>query len=146
MKSFVTEINKDYSLLDNHTGEIKELKRTRVVNVDEFIMFFFASIPELCKLDGLQLKILMCCWKNSTYSKVESEGNIVVNNRLLKDYIKQNVETTDAAIDVCFHRLTERGILVRKCKGTYLLNPKYFFKGSLAKKSKLELRILTEGK
>ena len=60
MENFVTQIDPDYSLLDKHTGEIQEWKRTRVVTVDEFIMFFFASMPDLFQLEGLHMKVLMC--------------------------------------------------------------------------------------
>lgn len=144
MKKFVTQTDPDYSLVDNHTGEIQEWKRTRVVTVDEFIMFFFASMPDLFKLKGLQIKVLMCCWKASTYNNVESEGNIVHNDKLLKKYIRQcGLNITDSAIDVVIHKLAKEEVLIKKCKGTYMLNPRYFFKGKLAKKSRLELRMVT---
>ena len=144
METFVTQQDPDYSLLDNHTGEIIEWKRTRVVSVDEFIMFFFASMPDLFKLKGLQLKVLMCCWKHSTYNNVVEEGNIVSNNKLLKDYIRScGLDITDSAIDVIIHNLAKANILIKKCKGTYMLNPLYFFKGRLAEKSKLELKMVT---
>lgn len=144
-ETFVTEVDPDYKLMDQHTGELQEWRRTRVVTIDEFIMIFFASMPDLFKLEGLQLKVLMCCWKHSTYNNVESEGNLVYNNKLLKDYIRQcGLEITDGAIDVIIHRLSKLGILIKKCKGTYMLNPKYFFKGRLSEKSKLELKFITE--
>ena len=144
MNTFVVQTDPDYSLIDKHTGEIQEWKRTRVVSVDEFIMFFFASMPDLFKLKGLQLKVLMCCWKHSSYGAVETEGNIVCNNRLLKDYIRScGLDISDSAIDVIIHNLAKANILIKKCKGTYMLNPQYFFKGRLAEKSKLELRMVT---
>lgn len=144
MRNFETQVDPDFSLIDNHTGEIQEWRRTKVVSVDEFIMFFFASMPDLFKLKGLQLKVLMCCWKHSTYSDVEKEGNIVYNNRMLKDYIRQcGLDITDGAVDVIIHNLAKDNILIKKCKGAYLLNPQYFFKGKLAERSKLELRMIT---
>lgn len=144
MNTFVTQTDPDYSLLDNYTGEVLEWKRTRVVSVDEFIMFFFASMPDLFKLKGLQLKVLMCCWKHSSYNNVVEEGNIVHNNILLKEYIRScGLDITDSAIDVIIHNLAKANILIKKCKGTYMLNPRYFFKGKLAEKSKLELRMVT---
>lgn len=145
MKAFVTETDPDYALVDKHTGEIKNFKRTRVVNVDEFIMFFFNSIPELVGLEGLHLKILMCCWKASSYNNVETEGNIVNNNKLLKDYIRQcGMDVSDNTVDVVISKLAKKNILIKKCKGTYMLNPNYFFRGRLSEKSKLELKIRTK--
>lgn len=143
MKNFVTQTDPDYSLLDKHTGEIKEWKRTRTVSVDEFIMFFFASMPDLFQLEGLHMKILMCCWKASTYNDVETEGNIVYNGKLLKNYIRQcGLNVSDNTVDVVIHSLSKKNILIKKYKGAYMLNPQYFFKGKLANKSKLELRML----
>lgn len=144
MNNYVTQTDPDYSLLDKHTGEIHEWKRTKVVSIDEFIMVFFASMPDLFRLKGLQLKVLMCCWKYSTYNNVETEGNIVSNNKLLKNYIRScGLDITDGAIDVIIHNLAKDSILIKKCKGTYMLNPQYFFKGKLAERSKLELRMIT---
>lgn len=143
MKNFVTQTDPDYSLLDKHTGEIKEWRRTRTVSVDEFIMFFFASMPDLFQLEGLHMKILMCCWKASTYNDVETEGNIVYNGKLLKNYIRQcGLNVSDNTVDVVIHSLSKKNILIKKYKGAYMLNPQYFFKGKLANKSKLELRML----
>lgn len=144
MKIPVTVTDPDYSLVDNHTGEINKWKRTRIVSIDEFIMFFFASMPDLFDLEGLHIKILMCCWKASTYNNVETEGNLVSNNKLLKDYIRQcGLKVSDNTIDVVISKLAKKQILIKKCRGTYMLNPKYFFRGRLAEKSKLELRVMT---
>ena len=78
------------------------------------------------------------------YVLTHSEGNIVNNNKLLKDYIRScGLDITDSAIDVIIHNLSKANILIKKCKGTYMLNPQYFFKGKLAEKSKLELRMVT---
>lgn len=59
MTKFITETSKDYSIVDNHTGELLELRQTRKLSLEEFIMVFFSSYPELFKLRGLQLKVLM---------------------------------------------------------------------------------------
>lgn len=144
MRIPVTQTEQDYNLLNRHTGEVLEWKRTKIVNVDEFIMFFFASIPELFQLEGLHLKVLMCCWKASSYNSVDAEGNIVNNNKLLKDYIRQHgLDISDNTIDVIISKLAKKGILIKKCRGSYMLNPRYFFKGRLAEKSKLELKMVT---
>lgn len=142
MEVFRTETDPDFSLLDNRTGELLEWRRTRVVTIDDFIMFFFASMPELFKLEGLQMKVLMCCWKASTYNNVESAGNVVYNNKTLKDYIRScGLNISDTSIDVVLSRLTKMNILIKKCRGMYLLNPEYFFKGRLSDRSQLLLSI-----
>lgn len=146
MDKFITETSKDYSLLDNHTGEILKYKQTRKLSVDEFIMVFFASYPQLLKLKGVQLKVLMCCWKYSSYNaESEEEGNIIHNNVSFKEYCKsEGLETSDANIDNAISALCKNGLLFKKCRGEYMLNPRYFFKGKLSKRSRIQFNVVVE--
>ena len=145
MEVFKTETDPDFSLVNKQTGELLEWRRTKVVSVDDFIMFFFASMPDLFKLEGLQMKVLMCCWKASTYNDVESAGNVVYNNKTLKDYIRScGLNISDTSIDVIISRLTKLNILIKKCRGMYLLNPEYFFKGRLSDRSKLQFSVVVD--
>ena len=146
MDKFITETSKDYSLLDNHTGEILKYKQTRKLSVDEFIMVFFASYPQLLKLRGVQLKVLMCCWKYSSYNaESEEEGNIIHNNASFKEYCKsEGLETSDANIDNAISALCKNGLLFKKCRGEYMLNPRYFFKGKLSKRSRIQFNVVVE--
>lgn len=143
MAKFVTETDEDYSLLDNHTGEILELKRTRKLTMDEFIMVFFSSYPQLLKLSGIQLKVLMCCWKYSSYNaENEEEGNVIHNNLSFKEYCKgEGISTSNANIDNAVSSLCRKELLIKKCRGEYVLNPKYFFKGKLSKRSKIIFNV-----
>lgn len=146
MTKFITETSQDYSLLDNNTGEILELKQTRKLSIDEFMMVFFASYPQLFKLKGMQLKILMCCWRYSSYSKEnEIEGNIIHNNASFKEHCREDgVNIPDASIDNAISYLGKQGMLIKKCRGEYLLNPRYFFKGRLSDRSKLNINFIVE--
>ena len=139
MARYITETSKDYSVVDNHTGELLELKQTRKLSLEEFIMVFFSSYPELFKLRGLQLKILMCCWKHSTYNKENDlSGNIVHNNTSFKERCREEgLQLSDASIDNNISALCKAGLLKKKCRGEYLLNPDYFFKGSLSQRTKV---------
>lgn len=146
MARFITEKSEDYSLLDNHTGELLEYKQTRKLSLEEFIMVFFSSYPELFKLKGLQLKILMCCWKHSTYNKENDlSGNIVHNNASFKvNCRKEGLDISDASIDNNISALCKAGLLIKKCRGEYLLNPDYFFKGSLSQRTKVLMNFIVE--
>ena len=143
MPRYITEKSKDYSLVDNHTGELMELRQTRKLSLEEFIMVFFSSYPELFKLRGLQLKILMCCWKHSTYNKEnDNSGNIVHNNASFKEHCREEgLQLSDASIDNNISALCKSGLLKKKCKGEYLLNPDYFFKGSLSQRTKILMQF-----
>ena len=146
MEKYLKEKSKDYSLLDNHTGEIIEFYQTKKVSIDEFIMVFFSNYPQMMKLKGVCLKVLMCCWKFSSYNaEYEEEGNIVHNNARFKEYCRQDgLEAPDASIDNAISHLCKVGLLIKKCRGEYLLDPRYFFKGKLSKRSKIMYNIVVE--
>lgn len=146
MEKYITQPSNRYVKLEQDTGVIEVYKETKKVTIDEFIMIFFSSFPELFSLQGAQLKVLMCCWKYSTYNAEQVEdGNVVHNNSSFKAYCKQDgLETSDAHIDNAISSLCKRGLLIKRCRGEYLLNPEYFFKGKLSDRSKLQLNILVD--
>lgn len=144
MARYITQKSEDYSLLDKNTGELLEYRQTRKLSLEEFIMVFFSSYPELFKLKGLQLKVLMCCWKHSTYCKEnDTSGNIVHNNASFKRHCREEgLELSDASIDNNISALSKAGLLHKKCRGEYLLNPDYFFKGSLSQRTKIVMNYV----
>ena len=146
MSKYIKEKSKDYSIVDNCTGEILDLYQTKKVSLDEFIMVFFANNAQLMKLKGLYLKVLICCWKFSSYNaEYEEEGNIVHNNASFKEFCKQDgLNTSDASIDNAISYLNKEGLLIKKCRGEYMLDPRYFFKGRLSKRSKIMYNIVVE--
>lgn len=139
-KKVVAEVSKDHAIIDLETGELKELNQLRTVTMDEFIMVFFASYKELYQLNGVQLKVLMGCWKYSSYNSANyAEGNIVHNNPSFKEYCRQDgLDTSDANIDNAISILCRKGLLIKRCRGEYLLDPRYFFKGKLSERSKIQ--------
>lgn len=146
MTKYIAEKSDAYSLLDNRTGEILEYRQVKKVSLDEFIMVFFASCPDLLKLSGVELKVLICCWKLSSFNPVNEEtGNVVHNNPSFKKYCKeQGATSSDANIDNAISVLCKKRMLLKKCRGEYMLNPEYFFKGTLSNRSKIDLSFVVE--
>ena len=142
---YETITNNGYSLVDNYTGEIKEFKQTRKINYDEFLLVFLSTIPEMYQLNGGQLKVLIACWRHSTFNPSNSEeGNILHNNPIFKKKLREEgIDMSNSAIDVYIHQLTKQGFLIKQCKGCYILNPKYFFKGRVADAAKMRLTFET---
>ena len=60
---YQTQVNKDYSLVHNETGEIIEFKQTKKVKQEEFMLLFLAATELLNQLDGTSIKIHIVCWK-----------------------------------------------------------------------------------
>lgn len=146
MEAFVKLKSQDYSLLDNRTGEILEYRQTKKVTLSEFMMVFFSSYTDMLKLTGLEIKVLMCIWTHSSFnSRNSKDGNIIHNDAVFKENCKQDgLNTTNANIDNVFSKLCKMGFLIKKCRGTYLLNPKYFFKGTLSDRTKIQYNIMVE--
>lgn len=141
---YITRISPDYEVLDKHTGELLTLKYKRKVPIESFIMLFFSSFPELMELEGQKLKVLMMCWKCSSFS-TDTEKNIIVNDKDFKAKVHEyEPQISDANIDNCFTIFVKRSILFRVCRGKYELNPQYFFKGKLSNRSKLMFSIEAE--
>lgn len=147
MERKVIETSKDYAILDQNTGEIKDLKITKTVTQEDFVLLFLkAFLPKAITLDGNQLKILLCCWQYSTFNpKGSIDGNIFNNNSMFKEYVRgSGLSLTDNSIDVYISNLAKMKLLIKKCKGGYLINPEYFFRGTLTDNSRLRLELNTK--
>ena len=144
MKKIFTQIDDPrLNVVDSATGEIiSAVKRVKAETIDDFMMVFLNGLNYLFKLDGKELKVLMCCWKASSISTMENSANLFANNVVFKNYVrKQGLELSDSAIDNYVHKLAKKGTIKRMCKGYYMLNPDYFFKGRLSERSKLKLEL-----
>ena len=131
-------------IIDNNTGEVlvSEDLVVKVGDIDKFIMFFLTNNDYFYHLTGTQIKVLSVLWKESTY-KQGDEGNIIHNNKNLKTSIKSKMPSiTDGMIDNVFSTLSRQNVLIKTCKGEYILNPEYFFKGRLSDRSKCIKRVV----
>jgi hypothetical protein len=109
-------------------------------------MVFFSSCPRLMDLTGNHLKVLICCWKHSSYNpENEERGNILHNGPGFKSACRENgLDISNAAIDNAVSALCKKGFLIKKFRGEYLLNPQYFFKGRLSNRSKVRVNYVVE--
>lgn len=109
---------------------------------NEFIMCFLRSIPEVTRYDGNTMRVLMWCWMFSSFNVNIPEANTITNDKAFKEKIRQNGgDLSDSAIDKAIHNLYRGGMLQRRCKGSYFLNPNYFFRGTLTNRAKLQYNI-----
>lgn len=146
-KNFIKVNQPELSVVNTETGEIvKEgINKIIAVDLDSYIMIFLNSLSGLYNLDGLEIKVLMGCWKKSLFA-TEYEGNIVVNDVEFKQsIINDGLDLSPASIDVYISKLTKKEMLIRIAKGKYMLNPKYFWKGVVNSRSKLLFELRYEG-
>ena len=137
----------EFKVVNTVTGEIiSGISTVRCESIDEFIMCFLSSIREVAALDGNSIRVLLYCWKYSSFNYNLPEANVIVNDKDFKSTIRKNgLDMSDAVINNCFMKLSKAGMLIAKCRGKYILNPKYFFKGTLANRSKLQVNIIYDG-
>jgi len=137
----------DLSVTRNSTGEIVGgISKRECSDIDEYIMFFLASLPKIEKLDGNALKVLMWCWKLSSWNPTVPDANTVTNDKAFKETIRKNgSELTDPTINKAIHELAKTDFLIKRCKGSYFLNPNYFFKGTLTNRAKLQYQLSYDG-
>lgn len=111
-------------------------------SIDEFIMCFLWSIPQVTRLDGNAMRVLMWCWKFSSFNPSIPEANAIVNDKAFKNRIRmEGGNLSDSVIDKAIHTLNKEGMLEKRCKGNYFLNPKYFFRGTLSSRSQLQYNV-----
>lgn len=137
----------EFKVVNTVTGEIiSGISTVRCESIDDFIMCFLSSIREVAALDGNSIRVLLYCWKYSSFNYNLPEANVIVNDKDFKSTIRKNgLDMSDAVINNCFMKLSKAGMLIAKCRGKYILNPKYFFKGTLANRSKLQVNIIYDG-
>lgn len=139
-KIFTKILHPELNVVNTATGEIVSgVANIKCDTIDEFIMCFMSSIPQVVQLDGNTIRVLMWCWKFSSFNPNIPEANVITNNQAFKDKIRQEGgDMTNATIDKAIHILYKEGMLLRRCKGSYFLNPDYFFKGTLSDRAKLQ--------
>ena len=145
-KKYVSEKSDAYQLVDIHTGELLDYNQIKRVTIEEFIMVYLASIPDMFVLTGHQIKLMMAIWRLSCYNKaLHEDGNIFLNDPDSKRAIREmGLNMSDSTIDTAIYHIAKEGFMTRISKGKYRLNPKYFFMGTLSDRSKLQLKILVE--
>ena len=97
--------------------------------IKEGVMLLPAAVPKLMQLHGVDLKVLVCCWKAASYNNRTNDGNIIYNNSVFKKIcIEEGLDISSASIDNAISKLAKSRLLIRQHKGMYSLNPEYFIK------------------
>lgn len=149
-RKFRTEIDKTKIVVDSETGEVISMLARKVCETqEEFVKIYMNNIDDLITLDNTMLKVLMVCLKEAKFSNEDDhEGNILYNSKQLKEKCKKMIKEdfSPGEVNVYIHRLASAGILLRKSRGEYYLNPRYFVKGKLNPKTRMQLVVEYEGK
>ena len=91
------------------------------------------TIEELTgRLEDGCYSILFAIWKYSYFPNDSGlDGNKFNNDKGFKEECKNlGINKSDRAINTAVYRLAQKGIISPISKGIYMLNPKYFAKGT----------------
>lgn len=142
-KYFTTKTYKNISLSNNETGEELGFYQKRECKTQrEFIKVYFDCISELtgCLEKGLYAT-MFAVWKYSTFTN-NYEGNKFNNDKGFKDECRRlGINKDDKAINTDIYRLAKRKVLRKVSKGLYILNPKYFAKGTLKEDTNMKFEV-----
>jgi len=121
--------------VDSETGELLSEKTTstvvKTVKYSEFIQVYLDDLTKLLNINKISvIKVLMCIWQRCE-SKGNEHGNTIHLIKSDKLKISNDTGLSLGTVNNCVAELNNRGILVKKDRGVYILNPQYFFKGSL---------------
>jgi hypothetical protein len=149
-KKFRTIIDPTKVIVDNETGEAISAVAKRVCDTqEEFIKIYLNSIDDLISLDNRMFQVLMVCLREAKFCDDKNQdGNTLYNFKDFKDKCRKLIdnELSDKAINMYVSRLASMNILVRKSRGEFVLNPRYFVKGQMTPKTRLQLVVEYEGK
>ena len=149
-KKFRTVIDPTKVIVDNETGEVISAVTKRVCDTqEEFIKIYINSIDDLISLDNRMFQVLMVCLRESKFcDEKNKDGNTLYNFKDFKDKCRKLIdkELSDQAINMYVSRLANMQMLIRKSRGEFVLNPRYFVKGQMTPKTRLQLVVEYEGK
>lgn len=92
-----------------------------------------------------EIQILCCLWKYSTYVDDNNKGNCVFISKMLIADIQNVTTLKEQTIRNIISSLSKKKLLIKdtRFRGTYYLNPIYFFKGPLKERPKTTNFILS---
>ena len=130
------------TIVDQFTGEILSAEKTiirTVRNTDEFIQVYLNDMKGLMDINSCsEFKVLMWMWKMSDFLDEKQFGNAIGISGLLFNRLKKECNIKDQTVRNTISSLAKKGLLIKddNIRGTYYLNPKFFFKGALSDRTK----------
>lgn len=127
-----TFIGNQFALVDTNTGVLEGTKIiVKKVNSAKFMRVYLEDIAGLICLSDGEIKMLQCIWEISEYNT----NRVILTSAVKKD-IEEKLNKAGKPIKIgsmnnIISKLSKRGILIAvpDRAATFILNPKYFWKG-----------------
>jgi hypothetical protein len=140
MKKNHYDYHGDWRITDGQGEIVKQGVVTKTCKTtEEFVKVYLNALDEMIKLDHRTFQVLMVCMKECSFcDDKHKEGSVVYNLKQFKDKCrdvlgpdKYGKPLHDDTINKYMSRLCKMGILIRKSRGEFVLNPSLFIKGEL---------------
>lgn len=136
---------KGVETIDPTTGEVLALDIQIPMNdTDEWLTMYFKGMDILCNLNKCLQKVLIACLKTCTYNERLYNGNIVHNDSYLKKIVETEYGIKPSTVNNSINLLCKKGILLKKERGLYLINPELFWKGRISKRTKGTIKAVKQ--
>lgn len=138
----------DKKVLDEKTGELSKLyAKINVGSQEEFLKIYINSIDDLAKIDHTTFQVMLIVLKRAKFSDKDNVyGNEFFNNDNFKQEVKDKLGfKKDNTVNKYISILAKTKILLRVNKGSYILNPRYFARGKMTAKTRMELIVKYDG-
>ena len=126
------------TIIDSETGEVlqqTDVKKSMVEAEPNFIKMYVNDILKLKDVPKASNDVLNILLANMTY------GNVVVMIKPIKDLIANETGLSLNTINKSIQNLHKSGILIRKDRSVYIVDPNLFAKGKWEDIKKLRLTI-----
>lgn len=125
---------------DKDTGEILgPVINTIYIQPENFSKLYNDSIDALLSLDPRALQVFLVATKYATFSEANGEGgSFFSNDTIFKENCKRLISENlkEKTINQYIYDLAKANIIIRRCRGTYLINPNCIIKGKMPKTPK----------
>lgn len=123
---------------DGETGEVQRVHTQKVGAFEKerpFVKMYLDDLGDLIGLDPAVKSVLLELVKNMGYN------NAVPAYKPIKEMIAKNIGVSLSTVNNGIQKLSDKGILIRKARGLYVVDPNYFGRGSWTDISKIKLTI-----
>lgn len=140
-------------IVDTETGEITQQVTSQTIEHrkfykthEEFIQIYLEDMSGLLSITSKsELQVLCLLWKYSTYNENDKGNCVLITPKIINDIITATglaVQSVRNVISSLVKNPKKLLIKDQQFRGTYYLNPQYFFKGALKDRPKVMQIVL----
>lgn len=146
--NYITVEVEGKKILDEEHGTLEKMyAKINVGSQEEFLKIYINSIDDLANIDHQTFQVMLIVLKRAKYSDKDNVyGNEFYNNDNFKKEVKDKLGIKkDNTVNKYVSNLAKAKILLRVNKGSYILNPRYFARGTMTNKTRMELIVKYDG-